>query len=189
MRLIFILRDPVARAFSQYRHNIRVGRKVASFESEIEQERIREGRATGDDGYIDLQRQYLRRGRYIEHIAMTERYFAPTQILPLCSEIFHAVSRTGEILAEIYEFIGVSTHANITTSIVEKSRAPKPASSTATAIEMSAEMERKLEAYFRPFNSRMDAWLERNNRRACGWRSGPTASYRETEGHGGTSIA
>jgi hypothetical protein len=79
-KLILLLRDPVERAFSHYKHAKRLGKEELSFEEAIsaEGERLRgeEEKLLEDDTYNSfpyMYQSYLRRGHYAEQV---ERVFS-----------------------------------------------------------------------------------------------------------------
>ena len=81
-RLIFILRDPVDRAYSHYWHQVRYGLESYSFEEALQQEprRLREG-------FAALRHySYVARGRYAEQLKRFAARFDRTQILILRTE-------------------------------------------------------------------------------------------------------
>jgi Sulfotransferase family len=76
-RFLVILRDPVARAWSHYWHQVRRGREHLSFEDALDAE---PGRlATGDPGHRS-HFSYASRGRYIEGLMRFERHFSREQL-------------------------------------------------------------------------------------------------------------
>ena len=93
-RLIVLLRDPVARAWSHYRHEVAAGRESLSFEAAIaaEPERLRGAdEAVRSNGSEELRRRhrncsYVSRGRYAEQLAPWLRVFPREQLLILRAE-------------------------------------------------------------------------------------------------------
>lgn len=81
-RLIFLLRDPVARAYSHYWHQVKKGTESLPFMDALamEQERLRGG--------YDARRQYsyVDRGRYVHQLARFARQFPRTRMLVLGTE-------------------------------------------------------------------------------------------------------
>lgn len=72
-RLVFILRDPIERAWSHYWHQVRRGNERLGFEDALEQEAAR--MATGD---ADARQRfsYASRGRYIDGLRRYEQTFS-----------------------------------------------------------------------------------------------------------------
>lgn len=96
-KLIVLLRDPVARAFSNYHHQVRRGLETLSFEEAIEQEPAR----LADDlqktiinphfHSLNLAHySYLLRGDYITQLKRWQQFFPAEQMLILKSEDFYA---------------------------------------------------------------------------------------------------
>jgi hypothetical protein len=82
-RLIAILREPIARAYSHYWHNRARGREELSFSDAIdaEPERLRVGNTSSR-----LRYSYLDRGRYGPQLERVNRYFARDQLLVISFE-------------------------------------------------------------------------------------------------------
>ncbi len=76
IRFIFILRDPVKRAFSHYLMSRRRGYEKNSFEYAVENEK---NRIDENFGYINFS--YISRGYYSEQIKEYLKYFDPEQFL------------------------------------------------------------------------------------------------------------
>ena len=96
VRLIAVLRDPVARAWSHYQHEVELGWEELSFEEALEREPTRtEGeaeRVMADPFVTSFEHQhhtYVARGRYLEQL---ERWWAalpPERLLLVRSEDLH----------------------------------------------------------------------------------------------------
>jgi hypothetical protein len=92
-RIIIMLRDPVDRAYSQYHHEIRLGKESLSFENAIAAEESRIAgeaeRLTHDPRYISenyIHFTYLKRGLYAEQIRAWLEYYPVDQVLIVSSE-------------------------------------------------------------------------------------------------------
>jgi hypothetical protein len=92
-KLIVLLRDPVARAFSHYRYEVAVGREALTFEEAMDREEERlhgeEERLRTDPRYVSVNHadfSYLARGRYAEQLERYLRLFRRDQLLVLQSE-------------------------------------------------------------------------------------------------------
>ena len=101
VKLIFILRDPIKRAYSHYWHSVRRGTEFLPFEEaiKIEDERISKGRPY--KGWYS----YLDRGKYIEQINRFLKYFSKDQMLILITEEVNQNLR--ENMIKIFKFINV----------------------------------------------------------------------------------
>src|SRR6188508_2786047 len=97
VRLIAILRDPVERAWSHYRHEIDLGYETLSFEDALacEDDRIagEEERLRADPSAVSFAHQhhsYAARGRYLEQLERWWEVFPRERLLVIRSEDLHA---------------------------------------------------------------------------------------------------
>jgi hypothetical protein len=111
-RLIVLLRDPVARAFSHYHLFRAKGFEALSFEEAVEREGERlDGqleRMLDDPSYWSASRHtfsYLARGRYKEQLERWLAVFPPEQLLILRSEDLFA--DPASVMPGVFEFLGV----------------------------------------------------------------------------------
>jgi hypothetical protein len=95
VRILTMLRDPVERAFSAWKHELARGYETESFERalELEDERLagQVDRMLADPGYQSFSHRhhaYLRRGQYAEQLLRLRQFFAPDQIHVIESESF-----------------------------------------------------------------------------------------------------
>jgi hypothetical protein len=116
-RIIVMLRDPVARAYSHYQHMLFEGlERVPTFEEALALEPKRlegeEERILADPGYRSFHHQhhsYLARGNYADQIAKLWSLFPREQTLILRSEDFLTDPASG--LAQTVEFLGLPAFA------------------------------------------------------------------------------
>lgn len=102
-KIVMILRDPIERAVSNYWYSVNNGlEKLPLWEAFLSEEERRED--YDHDRISASPYAYLRRGRYIEQIALYERHFPRENIRVLLHEEF---IRSGGGLAELYAFLGV----------------------------------------------------------------------------------
>lgn len=110
-RLIVLLREPVARAFSHYHHAVREGFETLAPEPAFaaEEERIglqrrllREG--TIEDAPAFQHLSYQARGRYAEQLEAWLEHFPPSQILVLQSE--RLFRHPAEVCRQARSFVG-----------------------------------------------------------------------------------
>ena len=114
-RFVVILREPVARAFSHYQHEVRLGFERLSFERalELEQERIMPDldRLQEDPLYPPRHLyffSYVTRGLYAQQLARWFNQFPRERFLVIFSENFFAdTARTYE---QILRFLGLPEH-------------------------------------------------------------------------------
>lgn len=91
-RLIYLVRDPLQRALSQYAHHRRDGAEDRPLE----------------DALLDPDSQYLSRSRYFERLQPFLAHFPPQQILVLVQERLLA-DRRGQ-LHRVFRHVGVDPH-------------------------------------------------------------------------------
>ncbi len=88
VRLVYLVRDPVDRAVSQWRHHRREGTE----------------RRPVDEAIIDRDSQYLARSRYHERIAPFLQHFAREQLLVVAQE--DLLSDRSGTLRRVYQHVG-----------------------------------------------------------------------------------
>ncbi len=101
LKLIFIFRNPVDRAFSQYLMNYRRGHETLSFEDAIASEptRIRQGHME------NLRYSYATRGLYRQQLERFLKHVDASQIHCLLSDDLESAPL--EAVRRIYQFLGV----------------------------------------------------------------------------------
>ncbi len=116
LKVIFILRDPISRAFSHYQHNRRrKGRENLSFSEAIRQEKSRISndikKVIKDEWHNDAINRtfsYMSRGEYEEQLDRWKKYFNKENILILKSEdFFESPQKT---LNEVTKFLNIDKH-------------------------------------------------------------------------------
>lgn len=150
IKLVLLLRNPVARAYSHYQGNLRKGHETLSFEEAIEQEENRlegEKEAIIADQHYPMYRylvySYLARGRYIEQIKNWLRSFPLEQILILRSEdLFNSPQ---EVYTRVLAFLGLPDWKIDNFEIINVWRYES----------MKSQTEQKLIEYFNPFNQEL----------------------------------
>lgn len=112
VKLIILLREPVARAWSHYHHEVRLGYEHLPFEEAIacEPQRLQGEieKLNSDETYYSFNHQhysYLSRGIYIEQLQNWMELFPKKQFLILKSEDFYAAP--AQILNQVFEFLEV----------------------------------------------------------------------------------
>jgi hypothetical protein len=108
VKLIFLFREPVSRAHSNYWHNIWLGREYLSFESAVEREeermRLAERYRTP---YWQWTYSYLDKGRYARQIRPYLERFDRSQMLFL---LFEDITRCPEAtLPRVHQFLGLES--------------------------------------------------------------------------------
>ena len=159
-KLIVLLRDPVERAVSHYKHEVATGFEPLAFEEAVarEEERLlgEAERLEADETYYSFAHQhwtYVARGRYAEQL---ERWFslvARERVLVLRSEDLYADPAAA--LAETLAFLGLEPW---TPSSFERYNATE-------AMELPTDLRRRLRASLADDTARLEALLGRE----MGW--------------------
>lgn len=97
-KLIAILRDPVARAYSQYGHERFYARERRSFSRAIDEE-LGEGPDAGPPFY------YVERGRYLPQLLRVCEHYPRESLLVLLSDDLSAAPE--ETFARVFRFLGI----------------------------------------------------------------------------------
>lgn len=162
-KLIVLLREPVERAYSHYRQNIRLGRDdVKTFEEAIALEEERTAahwqRLLADPEYYPPREfyyhTYLRRGHYAEQL---ERWFAAFprgRFLIIHSGEFFADPRS--TTARVLSFMGLTVQ---TTALDAIDFRPVNVGGAQTVPSAAPETQARLAAEFAPHNERLFALL------------------------------
>jgi hypothetical protein len=157
IKLVLLLRDPVARAYSHYHGNLRKGQEKASFQEAIEQE---ENRLNGEREkiiadqkypmYRYLVYSYLARGVYIDQVKNWFKSFPRDQILILKSEDFF--NNPPEVYQRVLTFLRLPDWKLQNFEIFN----------TGDYEKMDPSIEEKLRAYFDPLNQELYEYLGTN---------------------------
>lgn len=156
-KLVVILRNPIDRAYSFYRHQLNRAFEPLTFDQAVEQEEQRLAgeleRTLSDESYVSFplqHRSYLARGRYMEQIERWLRHFPREQLLVLLTDELEADPRG--TLRQLTDFLGIPA-LGATGSV----RAHE-----GVAIEaMPPAVREELVEHFRPHNARLAAFLGR----------------------------
>ena len=111
-KLVVLLRDPVYRAASQWRHRNRVGRDPRTFTEVIAAEESYDPATEASfdespDALVTFRERVLSHGLYAVHLRRWFEHFEKEQLLIVDSaDLFADESRT---MAEIYAFLGLSS--------------------------------------------------------------------------------
>ena len=157
-KLILLLRDPVERAFSHYKHAKRLGKEELSFEEAIsaEGERLRgeEEKLLEDDTYNSfpyMYQSYLRRGHYAEQVERVFSYVPKSHLLVLDSADFFDDPQ--ETYNTVLSFLGLPEHQLKNHGKVNEGRYVE---------EMNAATRERLQDYFSPHNEKLFRLLGRS---------------------------
>ena len=155
VKVIFLLRNPVSRAYSHYQHSRRRGREPLSFEAAIAAE---EARLTGEHErlldepeYQSLSHQrysYLARGVYVDQLRHWQNHLPAEQILALQAE--RMFRQPEQVLCEVLDFLGLDRWAPSRYGNRYAGGYSEP---------MAAETRARLTQHFAPHNERLFDFL------------------------------
>jgi hypothetical protein len=146
--IVFVLRNPIERAISNYRFSVLHGVEHESMEVAFLTEAVRVEQFDRTRFSVSPY-AYLRRGRYIEYLEMYERYFRQDQIHILIYEQMIADDASVEGL---YRFLGVDTsyrspsRGEIINANTDKVQAP-----------LDEDVRAQLREQFAPYTARLRA--------------------------------
>jgi hypothetical protein len=149
-KIIFILRNPVERAISNYWFSVKNRFETMPIEEAFLKEEKR--RQDYDTSKVSVSPYaYLGRGRYIEYIEMYERYFPATQIYVVLHE--HLIN-SDHYLKDFYTFLGVEpTFLPASLHTVINANENKPAQN------IDPQLRKYLKDYFADSNARLSKRL------------------------------
>lgn len=118
-RLIFVLRDPIMRAYSNWRFSTANGIETLDFESALDAEKERSN--TSENSSISVSPfAYAARGHYVHYLDRWARYFDPDRFIIVVSEtIFADPSR----IRDVHQKLGVN-QGNAVTDIGRVNASP-----------------------------------------------------------------
>jgi hypothetical protein len=161
VKLLVLLRDPVSRAWSHYRHMVRLGLEPLSFQEAIAQEPVRLAgevdRIRSDPGYDAVRYRrysYLTRGAYAAQLQQWLDHFSPDQFLVLRSERLLADPAGG--YASVLAFLGLPAWTPSAFPLHTKN--PKGSS------DMPSGIRRQLEEHFAPATRQLEELLRTTGR-------------------------
>lgn len=140
VRLVAVLREPVARAWSHYWYEMRRGHETLSFEEAVVSEPSRL-EAASFDGFAYRHHSYLARGRYAEQLERYLELFPASRFLLLEAEAFY--SDPGAVTRRVWSFLGVPQ--------LECRTFPDPLE-VGSPPSMPEGIRSQLEDYYRPYN-------------------------------------
>lgn len=147
-KIIFILRDPTERAFSNYKMAVRLNWEYADFEKalELEDERIKN---RPENNYCYERLGYRSRGIYVNHLKNWYSVMKSENILVIGSEDFFLDPENE--FNKITDFLGLERAKNIN---FEKQNVGK-------AEKMDPETKIKLNEFYKPYNEELFKFLNR----------------------------
>lgn len=155
VKIVALLRDPVARAYSAHAHELARGFETEPFERalELEDERLagEEERLSSGTLLRSLPHQhlaYVRRGQYIEQLERLESVFGRERLLVLDS--VDLWSEPQEHWPEVTRFLGLPDHPAAIEVHNARSRSPLPDA-----------LRERLEEHYVPYDERLAKWWGR----------------------------
>ncbi len=146
VKLIAILRNPVDKAYSYYQHQLRVGFETLTFEEAIDREIEN---LKKDPGYFDQNHSYLAGCQYAEQLERWLKVFPKEQLLVIGNEELSTAPE--KTFAKVLEFLNLPTFSPKT--FKRLNAFPYP--------DMSGETRERLVKYFKPYNEKLYALLDR----------------------------
>jgi hypothetical protein len=151
-RLIVVLREPVARAWSHHAYETQQGFEDRPFEEALDLEPARlageEQRLVADPAYESFSHRhhaYLQRGHYAEQLERLYEHFRPEQVLVLCSESLFGDPTTH--LSRVWRHLGLS---DVELTGLDRLKATDRAVSA-----MDPRTRERLLTYYEPWNERL----------------------------------
>lgn len=147
VKLIFLLRNPVERAYSNYLWTRKNGLETEDFATALALEPQREAELPDRLRYA-RPFSYFSRGLYADHLCHYYRLFGADRILILRSE--DIATKPGEVAAALHGFLGIEPHPEhaealgLINSAVEPSTVPLPYSLRTELARRYAEPNRRL---------------------------------------------
>ncbi|MEM7406430.1 MAG: sulfotransferase [Pseudomonadota bacterium] len=112
MKLIFLVRNPVDRAYANYRFTVLAGFDALTFEQALDAEDARVEEASKDAFWAEIQpHAYFRRGLYAEQVDRWYDLFPAEQILLMRSD--QLIKNQVAALERIFAFLGIRTDVNV----------------------------------------------------------------------------
>ena len=154
IRVLVLVRDPVARAYSAHVHEVTLGFETETFERalELEDDRL-EGeldRMMNNPEYISrahYRHAYRTRGQYVEQLDRLAKVFQPANIHVVDSGDFFAEPEP--IYDAVLDFLGLP-HYGYPVFTRQNARAAAP---------MPNSLQSSLSEHFLPYDARLSAWL------------------------------
>jgi hypothetical protein len=157
VKLVVLLRDPVARAISHYHHQVRQGRETLSIADALaaeagrvaeEKRRLLNGEDIEPAGFRRFS--YTERGLYAEQLERWFEHFPRGRFFIETSERFY--DETESVLRELFAFLGVDDTVRIS-DLRPRNVGPRR--------EDDPELRARLAEFFAPHNRRLERLLGR----------------------------
>lgn len=149
-KIIMMLRDPVERAYSHYKHHKKLGEETLDFASAIDAEDDRLAgeldKLATDASYVANNYRlysYKARGRYVEQLERWLATYPKESLLILHSEEFFADPAAGFL--QVQRFLNLPVHERETYEVFNPGKRS----------DIAPEVRASLVDYFRPYNQRL----------------------------------
>ena len=156
-RFVVMLRDPVERAWSHYRHMVDLGYESLSFEEAVEREPERlaglEERLRSEPHLISKEHQhhsYVIRGEYVTQIQRWLEHVGPERLFVIRSEDFYVAPRPE--FEKLEDFLGIPRWEPQVWRTYN----------AATSTGMPTGVHERLRAHYRPWNAKLADLLGRD---------------------------
>ena len=158
VRLVVLLRDPVDRAYSHYRHERRLGHEDLGFREALQLERER--LSDRSDWFAHQHHSYVARGEYVIQLRRWLEAFPTEQFLFVESEEMFSYPATAT--NRVLEFLELDPIArdHWPVFLPNGRRVDAPPGLGADG-PMDPQIESRLRVYFRPFNDELATLLGR----------------------------
>jgi hypothetical protein len=146
-RLLVLLRNPVERAISHYRHNVSKGREPLTFKEALKRE---SSRLASSESWHRSVYAYVDRGFYVRQLMRFQSFRNQGQLLVLDSAVFFREPRLA--MSRVYEFLGLDSSFRL------PDVRPRNIGRTPT-VAISNQYE-ELRDRYRPENEKLWNWIQ-----------------------------
>ncbi len=112
--IIALLRDPVTRAFSHYRMNVRRGHEVRTFDDAVSAQIAAWDSGSAEDPHSEVD-TYVRRGHYAPLLTRWFEQFGPARVLVLFTDDLDRSTFTA--VREVERFLGVAVRQEVVNGV------------------------------------------------------------------------
>jgi hypothetical protein len=155
-RLIFVLRDPVKRAYSNWRFSRAQGREQLSFEDALAEETVRV-KSWNDSDTSVCPFAYAARGHYSRYLGVWEHHFPRDRMIVTTSELLF---QGGSALSDVFTRLGLDAEAvRSATDPVNASEEENGRPSDAAARVLSARYKDEMRILRQHWGVDVSAWL------------------------------
>lgn len=150
-QIVFLLRNPIERAVSNYHFSRQSGLETLPIEKAFAEEERR--REQYDHAKLSTSPfSYLKRGTYIDYIRSYEKLFTRAQMVVLIYE---------EFVEQIKPIQALYRALNVKNDFIPGALVAKVNTSRKANVHLTPALRRRMEDYFTPFNSALEMYLGR----------------------------